>query len=101
MSHQAPDIAAIVEKLKARARARPWEPLGVPPREHYHVFPNGLSICFTPDVLPGIKYWHLSIARLITGPAQEEIELWRHAFFDEEPNIVLEGPIGKHFYWGV
>lgn len=101
MSHQDPDIAIIVKKLKERARARPWEPRGVPPRAHYHVFPNGLSICFTLDDLPGVRYWHLSIARVPGVLAPEEIELWRQAFFDEDPNIVLEGPVGKHFYWGV
>lgn len=100
MNQQARDVVA---KLKERAQASPWVPLGVPPREHFHRFPNGLSICFTLDVLPGVRYWHLSIARILGGPTPEEIELWRRAFFDEEPTIEFPGRIpglsSRHFYW--
>lgn len=105
MNQEAPDVTAIVKKLKERARAHPWEPFGIPPQEHYHNFPNGLSICFTLDVLPGIKYWHLSIARVPGAPTQQEIEFWRRAFFDEEPTIELPSQIlglsSKHFHWRV
>jgi hypothetical protein len=100
---EAKAIATIVEKLKERAAASPWVPLGVPPRQHYHVFPNGLSICFTLDILPETKYWHLSIARLPGGPTREEVELWRRAFFAEDPTIELSGQLpgflSRHFYW--
>lgn len=98
-----PGVAVVVKKLKKRAQASPWVPLGVPPPEHYHRLPNGLTICFTLDVLPGIGYWHLSIARIPEGPTKEEIEFWRRAFFDEEPTIEWPGRIiglmSKHFYW--
>lgn len=101
-----PNVAVIAKKLKETASAYPWVPSGIPPREHYHSFPDGLTICFTLDVLPrGIRYWHLSIARMPGGPTKEEIELWRRAFFDEEPTIEYPGryPEGfsRHFYWGV
>ena len=97
------DATAIVERLKQRAQASPWMPLGVPPQEHFHRFPNGLSICFTLDILPGARYWHLSIARYPGGPTAEEIEFWRRAFFDEPPTIELPGQIqpafSRHFHW--
>ena len=103
MTQQAADVTAIVEKLKERARARPWVPVGVPPREHYHRFPNRLSICFTLDILPGVRYWHLSIARVPGRLAPEEIEFWPRAFFDKTPDIESPSPIsfvaGRHFYW--
>ena len=103
MSHQDPDVATIVEKLKEKAWVRPWVPLGIPPREHYHVFPNGLSICFTLDVLLDIRFWHLSIARVPGGVAPDEVDFWRHAFFDKTPDIESLSPIsfvaGRHFYW--
>lgn len=102
---RAKDIPAIVKTLKETAAASPWVPLGVPPRQHYHVFPNGLSLCFTLDILLGAQYWHLSIARVPGGPTPEEIELWRRAFFDEEPTIEYSGRItgllSRHFYWRV
>ena len=104
-TERAKDINAIVNKLKERARACPWVPLDLPPREHFHVFPNGLSICFTLDDLPGVQYWHLSIARVPGGVAPEEIDLWRRAFFAEEPDIKLPSPVpaasGNSFYWMV
>lgn len=97
------DAAAIARKLKERALACPWVPSGVPPWQHYHVFPDGLSICFTLDILPRAQYWHLSIARIPGGPTREEIELWRRAFFAEDPTIELLGRIPgfptRHFYW--
>lgn len=100
-----PDVAAIVKKLKGRALIHPWVPLGVPPGWHFHRFPNGLSICFTQDVLPGVRYWHLSIARVPGGPTREELEFWRHAFFNEEPTMEYPGQItgvpSRHFYWRV
>lgn len=103
MNKQALDVAAIVERLKETARARPWVPMGLPPREHFHRFPNGLQICFTLDILPGTQYWHLSIARVPGDPTTEEIELWRHAFFDEVPEIELPDQIpgvsSRHFHW--
>ena len=103
MDRQDPDIVAIVEKLKEKALAHPWVPLGVPPREHFHRFPNGLTLCFTLDVLLGVRYWHLSIARLPSGPTAEEVEFWRGAFFDEPPAIELPGPLhgslSQHFHW--
>lgn len=99
------EVVAVVEKLKGTAQACPWVPLGVPPRQHYHRFPSGLSICFTLDILPEARYWHLSIARIPGGPAPEEIELWRHAFFNEEPTIELPSQIpgveSRHFYWRI
>ncbi len=97
------DVTVIVEKLKERALAYPWVPLGTPPRQHFHRFPNGLNICFTLDILPGARFWHLSIARMLGSLAPEEIEFWRHAFFDEEPTIELPSQIlglaSRHFHW--
>ena len=103
MSKQDPDVAAIVKKLKERALDHPWVPMGIAPRKHYHFFPNGLSICFTLDLLPEAEYWHLSIARIPGGPTPEEVELWRRAFFEEEPIKELLGQIpginSRHFFW--
>ncbi len=105
MNRQDPDVVTIVENLKERARAHPWIPSGVPPRQHYHTFPNGLTICFTLDVLPGCRFWHLSIARVPGGSTPEEIDFWRHTFFDEEPTVELPGQISgvlsRHFHWRV
>lgn len=104
MSEQDLDVAAIVKKLKERALAHPRVPVGAPPREHYHFFPNELSMCFTLDILPEVRYWHLSIARMTHGgPTKEEIELWRQAFFEEEPTKDVPGQIpsvnSRHFFW--
>jgi len=102
MNRQDAEVIAIVQKLKERARAHPWVSMGVPPREYYHRFANGLSICFTLDILPGIRYWHLSIARVPGGATPEEIEFWRQAFFNEEPDIELPAqlPGVSSSYWG-
>lgn len=104
-TERAKDITAIVNKLKEKAAASPWVPVGVPPWEHFQKFPDGLGICFTLDVLPDVRYWHLSIARGPSGPTLEEIEFWPRAFFDQVPAIVLEGKLPgfptKHFYWGL
>jgi len=96
----------IAEELKKKAQASPWVPLGPPPRQHYHRFPNGLAICFTLDILPDARYWHLSISRVSAGgPTREEIEFWRQAFFDEEPLIELPSQLlgvpARHFHWRV
>ena len=103
MNEKDPDVVTIVKRLKENARAKPWWPVGVPPREHYHRFPNGLSLCFTLDILPGIRYWHLSVARVLGGPTIGEVEFWRQAFFDEAPTIELSGQLpgflSSHFYW--
>jgi len=100
-----PCVAAIVERLKERAAATPWVPFGVAPQEHYHRFSNGLSLCFTLDVLPAHRYWHLSIAGGPGGATPEEIEFWRRAFFDEEPTLTYPGliPSGalRHFFWRI
>jgi len=105
MNKPNPEVIAIVEELKERARAHPWVPMGVPPREHFHRFPNGLSLCFTLDVLPGMRLWHLSIARVPGGATPEEIEFWHRAFFNEEPDIELPaqlpGVSSRHFHWRV
>ncbi|MBA7702129.1 hypothetical protein ES703_110886 [subsurface metagenome] len=103
MIKQDPEVNAVVEKLKGGARASPWVPMGVPPRQHYHILPNGLTLCFTLDILPGRRYWHLSIARKPGGPTQEEIEFWRRAFFREEPKMTypsrIAGGASRHFFW--
>jgi len=125
MDRQAPDVVAIVKKLKDRAQAFPWVPAGVAPRKHYYRFPDGLKLCLTLDILPrefvdllavaiGAKlpeefgersqFWHLSIARLgARGPTPEEIEFWRRAFFEEAPIIEVPGLItgvnSRHFFW--
>ena len=121
----APDVVAIVKKLKDGARASPWIPAGVPPRERYHHLPNGLNLCLTMDILPkeymnqlaqaigtkppeelgeGGQFRHLSIARLgARSPTPEEVEFWCRAFFEEEPIIEVPGLIpaikAKHFFW--
>lgn len=102
MNEQAPDVAAIVVKeLKEKALASPRVPISVPPRQHYHTFPNGLTICFTLDILPIGRYWHLSLARVPGSPTKEELDFWPRAFFDEEPSIELAGIIlpSFHFIW--
>jgi len=106
MNEQDPDVAAIVKKLKEKAQESPWVPVGVPSREHFHTLPNGLSICFTLDILPKGRYWHLSIARMIHGDlTEEEVKFWRWAFFKEEPTTELPGQIlpssSRHFHWRV
>ena len=119
------DVAAIVKKMKDGARASPWHPFGVPPRERYHHFPYGLNLCFTLDILSkgyinrlaraievklpeelseGGKFWHLSITRLGgSGPTPEEVEFWRQAFFEEEPIMETAGMVpgvnARHFFW--
>ncbi|MBA7681931.1 hypothetical protein ES703_90275 [subsurface metagenome] len=97
------EVVAVVEKLKGTAQACPWVPLGVPPRQHFHRFSSGLSICFTLDILPGARYWHLSIAKVPGYLTGQEIEFWRRAFFDEPPTIELPSQIpgveSRHFYW--
>lgn len=99
------DAAAIVQKLKETARAHPWIPVGPVPGEHFHRFPDGLSICFTLDILPGARYWHLSIARPNGSLRAEEIEFWPRAFFDEAPTIELPSQIlglsSRHFHWRI
>ena len=118
-------IATIVKKLKQRAGESPWIPFKLVAPEHRHNFPDGLSICFTIDILPvaymnklarlagtelpeGLGedslWWHLSITRLAPGgPSPEEISLWRRAFFKEEPTIEVPGLIiganARHIYW--
>ena len=125
MDRRAWDVTAIVKKLKEGARASPWIPVGVAPRARYHHFKDGLSLCFTLDLLPewyvnrlaqvmgtkpteqlseGGKFWHLSIARRgARGPTPEEVEFWRRAFFEEAPIIEVPGLIpaikAKHFFW--
>ncbi len=97
------NLTAVVERLKERAQAAPWVPLEVPSQEHYHRFANGLSICFTLDILTEARYWHLSLARIPGGPTAEELEFWRRAFFSEEPDIELPSQIAglpsRHFHW--
>ena len=121
------DIAAIVKKLKDGARASPWVPFGIPPRERYHHLPDGLNLCLTLDILAkeyvnrlaqairtkppealaeGGRFWHLSIARVGAGsPAPEEVEFWRRAFFEEDPIIEVPGLItsvkARHFFWRI
>lgn len=98
-----PVVAAVVKRLKERALASPWRPVGIPPPEHYHKFPDGLTVCFTLDVLPEARYWHLSIARVTGYLTPEETEFWRSAFFDEEPTIELPSQVlglsSRHFHW--
>ena len=99
------DVAVIVAELKDRARAHPWVPVGTPPRQHYHKFPDGLTICFTLDILLEANYWHLSITRVPGRLAPEEVEFWRRAFFQEEPTVELPSQILglslRHFHWRV
>ncbi|KKN86958.1 hypothetical protein LCGC14_0262270 [marine sediment metagenome] len=125
MDRRAPDVVAVVKKLKDGARGSPWIPAGTPPRERYHYFPDGLSICFTLDILSkvyltqlaqasgakipeglveGGRFWHLSIARLgARGPTPQEVDFWRQAFFGEEPIMEVGGQIlginSTHFFW--
>ena len=127
MDRRTPDVVAVVKKLKDGARGSPWIPAGAPPRERYHHFPDGLSICFTLDIFPkeyinqlaqaigtkppeelgeGGQFWHLSITRLgAPSPMPEEVEFWRRAFFEEEPIIEVPGVLtaikSKHFFWRV
>ena len=124
MDRRAPDVVAVVKKLKDGARGSPWIPAGAPPRERYHHFPDGLSICFTLDIFTkvylnrlaqasgakipeelvgGGRFWHLSIARLgARGPTPQEVDFWRRAFFEEEQIIEVGGLIpgvkSRHFF---
>lgn len=102
MNEQARDVAAIVKEMKEKAAlASPRVPISVPPRQHYHTFPNGLTICFTLDNLPLGRYWHLSLARVPGSPTKEEVDFWPRAFFDEEPLVKLLGITlpSFHFIW--
>ena len=91
----------IVQRL--RDEAHPWVPMGVPPQRHYHHFPDGLSICFTQDVLPWGTFWHLSVRRP-GGLTEEDLRFWPRAFFDADPEIrrpgVLFSEDTRHFFWG-
>ncbi len=114
MDRRDPDVVAIVTRMKIWARGAPWVPLGVAPRESYHHFPDGLSLCLTLDIFPkftkalgeGGKFWHLSIrppgGRSLTP---EEVEFWCRAFFEEEPVVEVPGMIAglrtRHFFWRV
>ena len=117
--------AAVVKKMKDGARASPWIPVGVAPRERYHHLPDGLSLCLTVDILPkeyvnlfakifgvnpseelgeGGKFWHLSIARMGgRRPTPEEVEFWRRAFFEEDPIMEMQGLLpgvnASHSFW--
>ena len=103
MNKQDPAVISVVEKLKENALSYPWVRGSVPPRRHYHKFPDGLSICFTLDILSKSRYWHLSIARKPGSTTAEELEYWRRAFFDEEPTITYPGlttfGVSSHFFW--
>lgn len=97
------DKTGVVQSLKDEAFKHPRVPLAVPAQRHFHRFPNGLSVCFTQDVFPMGKFWHLSIARVGGVLTEGEANVWRQAFFDEEPDFEheaeLHGPAGRHFYW--
>jgi len=103
MNRQDPELIAIIKRLKKIARTFPWIPLDVPAQRHYHVFPDGLSICFTLDIVPRFKFWHLSIFRALGDFTPEEIEFLPRAFFDEPPAIQFASQINglqnMHFYW--
>jgi hypothetical protein len=124
MEKRYPDAVTIAKEMKDGAQASPWVPLGVAPRERYHILPDGLSLCLTLDTIteeladvasrivrsavrvkPG-SMWHLSIARTDgSRPTEEESDFWCKAFFEEEPFIVLPssaGPVkSKHFFWRI
>jgi len=95
-------ISRLVQQMKATAFRYPWTPRRVVPRRHFHRFPNGLSICFTQDVLPMTTFWHLSLARE-RGLTEQELRFWPRAFFDADPEIDRPGellPTGaRHFFW--
>ena len=118
------NVGAIVKKLKDRARASPWVPVGLPSREHYHNLSNGLTISLTIDILSiaqlarltrmklpeelteDSQWWHLSIARLGSrGPSPEEVRFWRQAFFKEKPTIEMPGLLTgintRHLFWRI
>ncbi len=101
------DYKAIADELKRTAEANPFEPfkqLGPPLRRHYRSFDDGLTVCFTLDILPdGSKFWHLSMGRTPQGISQAEQEMWCRLFFDEQPVIERPGEIPglltRHFFW--
>ena len=92
----------LVERLRGEAIRNPWVPTGVPPRRHFHRFPNNLSVCFTQDVLPMGTFWHLSLARE-GGLSEQELRFWPRAFFDADPEISRPGELlpesAHHFFW--
>ena len=100
------DHREIAEQLKRTAKAYPWEPykeLGPPPRRHFRSLDDGLSVCFTLDVVPGGLFWHLSLCRVPQGVSRAEQELWCRLFFEEQPMIERPSEIpglgSRHFYW--
>jgi len=97
------DQSRLVQRLKDEAFRHPRVPSGMPARRHYHHFPDGLSVCFTQDVLPMGQLWHLSVARVQGELTEEEVASWPKAFFDEEPDIrrpgEIHGPRAQHFFW--
>jgi len=93
----------IVQRLKDEAFRHPWVPVGLPARRHFYHTADGLSICFTLDILPIDRFWHLSIARPGGRLTEEEVAFWRRAFKVEESAIENPGQIvpesSRHIYW--
>lgn len=89
------------------AEAEPFHPFivrGPPPRKHYRSFDDGLSICFTLDIVPGPdKFWHLSLSRTLGELSKAEQELWCRLFFEETPMMehpsLILGSSARHFFW--
>ena len=123
MEKRYPDAVDIAEKMKDGARAAPWVPMGIAPRERYHHLPDGLNLCLTVDIIsdelveailrinrvtrikPG-SFWHLSVARTKgANPTAEEVSFWRETFFTEEPDVELSGEStginSRHFFWRI
>ncbi len=92
----------LVERLKDEAFRRPRMPAEPIPQRHYHHFPDKLGLCFTQDVLPMGRFWHLSVARP-GGPTEEDLAFWPRKFVDADPVITMPGILlrkdARHFYW--
>lgn len=103
----AEEYGEIARELKRIAEAYPFHPfkeLGPPARRHYRSFDDGLSLCFTLDILPGdLKVWHLSLCRTPGGLSPAEQESWCRLFLEGEPDIErpseIPGLPSRHFFW--
>ena len=90
----------VAEEMKAVAEAHPWLPVSPPPQRHYRAA-DGLHLCFTLDIHPTRRFFHLSLCRpgLEGRPADGEVEPWLQAFFGCVRPFEVPSPLpARHFF---